>query len=135
MIRRPPRSTLSSSSAASDVYKRQMMMNVIFRMLATHLGTPPVEFFWQWRDKGGTFHRDGSITPQDFFGRYVGIDLENKVCLINCPTPDKPMNHLYTLSYLGNVIEAKGIRYMNTPIEAFKQAAIDMLVAGRPVWF
>src|SRR5665648_1292269 len=25
MIRRPPRSTLSSSSAASDVYKRQMM--------------------------------------------------------------------------------------------------------------
>ena len=25
MIRRPPRSTLSSSSAASDVYKRQMI--------------------------------------------------------------------------------------------------------------
>src|SRR5664279_849542 len=27
MIRRPPRSTLSSSSAASDVYKRQIVMN------------------------------------------------------------------------------------------------------------
>ena len=27
MIRRPPRSTLSSSSAASDVYKRQIQMN------------------------------------------------------------------------------------------------------------
>src|SRR5664279_221423 len=26
MIRRPPRSTLSSSSAASDVYKRQILM-------------------------------------------------------------------------------------------------------------
>src|SRR5665648_1187635 len=26
MIRRPPRSTLSSSSAASDVYKRQLLM-------------------------------------------------------------------------------------------------------------
>eukprot|EP00658_Telonema_sp_P-2_P024236 TRINITY_DN19735_c0_g1_i8.p1 TRINITY_DN19735_c0_g1~~TRINITY_DN19735_c0_g1_i8.p1 ORF type:complete len:104 (+),score=26.50 TRINITY_DN19735_c0_g1_i8:148-459(+) len=26
MIRRPPRSTLSSSSAASDVYKRQLMV-------------------------------------------------------------------------------------------------------------
>src|SRR5664279_6573 len=28
MIRRPPRSTLSSSSAASDVYKRQLWVNV-----------------------------------------------------------------------------------------------------------
>ena len=28
MIRRPPRSTLSSSSAASDVYKRQTLGNV-----------------------------------------------------------------------------------------------------------
>ena len=27
MIRRPPRSTLSSSSAASDVYKRQILYN------------------------------------------------------------------------------------------------------------
>ena len=29
MIRRPPRSTLSSSSAASDVYKRQLLCRVI----------------------------------------------------------------------------------------------------------
>ena len=28
MIRRPPRSTLSSSSAASDVYKRQVAVGV-----------------------------------------------------------------------------------------------------------
>lgn len=115
--------------------RKEMMMNVIFRMLAMHLGTPPVEFFWQWRDKGGTFHRDGTITPQDFFSRYIDGALMSKVCLINCPTPDKPMNHLYTIGYLGNVVEATGIRYLNTPIGVFKQAAIDMLVAGRPVWF
>eukprot|EP00658_Telonema_sp_P-2_P047866 TRINITY_DN3643_c0_g1_i2.p1 TRINITY_DN3643_c0_g1~~TRINITY_DN3643_c0_g1_i2.p1 ORF type:complete len:128 (+),score=31.13 TRINITY_DN3643_c0_g1_i2:134-517(+) len=32
MIRRPPRSTLSSSSAASDVYKRQFFMCVTFNL-------------------------------------------------------------------------------------------------------
>src|SRR5664280_3865079 len=32
MIRRPPRSTLSSSSAASDVYKRQAHVLVVERM-------------------------------------------------------------------------------------------------------
>src|SRR5664280_3824090 len=35
MIRRPPRSTLSSSSAASDVYKRQVHREVVF--LGKHL--------------------------------------------------------------------------------------------------
>src|SRR5674536_98405 len=30
MIRRPPRSTLSSSSAASDVYKRQIVIKSLF---------------------------------------------------------------------------------------------------------
>lgn len=115
--------------------RAEMMMGVIFRMLAIHLGTPPAEFYWQWRDRADGFHRDGVITPQEFYARYVGIDLDNKVCLINCPTPDKPMNHLYTIGYLGNVAGARGIRYLNTPIAAFKQATIDMLVAGRPVWF
>eukprot|EP00658_Telonema_sp_P-2_P007785 TRINITY_DN12894_c0_g3_i1.p1 TRINITY_DN12894_c0_g3~~TRINITY_DN12894_c0_g3_i1.p1 ORF type:complete len:272 (-),score=89.34 TRINITY_DN12894_c0_g3_i1:458-1273(-) len=38
MIRRPPRSTLSSSSAASDVYKRQAIMAAGFR---THEPTGP----------------------------------------------------------------------------------------------
>src|SRR5665648_14545 len=33
MIRRPPRSTLSSSSAASDVYKRQDMERMYYRAL------------------------------------------------------------------------------------------------------
>src|SRR5664279_6471889 len=33
MIRRPPRSTLSSSSAASDVYKRQIHRSTKFRVL------------------------------------------------------------------------------------------------------
>ena len=36
MIRRPPRSTLSSSSAASDVYKRQVKTNREFMHLLTY---------------------------------------------------------------------------------------------------
>src|SRR5664280_3904167 len=41
MIRRPPRSTLSSSSAASDVYKRQAALTVIGLWGAR----PPA---WRW---------------------------------------------------------------------------------------
>ena len=35
MIRRPPRSTLSSSSAASDVYKRQEQGHAVTKFLST----------------------------------------------------------------------------------------------------
>eukprot|EP00658_Telonema_sp_P-2_P082118 TRINITY_DN85_c0_g1_i9.p1 TRINITY_DN85_c0_g1~~TRINITY_DN85_c0_g1_i9.p1 ORF type:complete len:120 (+),score=40.06 TRINITY_DN85_c0_g1_i9:176-535(+) len=38
MIRRPPRSTLSSSSAASDVYKRQLKV-VVTTLLDSYLST------------------------------------------------------------------------------------------------
>jgi bleomycin hydrolase len=128
---------LAATGDEEDVLRsrRDSMMTVIYRMLAIHLGTPPADFFWQWWDKGAAFHRDGVLTPLEFFDRYVDGNLADNICLINCPTPDKPMGHLYTIGYLGNVVEARGIRYLNTPIQAFKQAAIDMLVAGRPVWF
>src|SRR5665648_1300593 len=39
MIRRPPRSTLSSSSAASDVYKRQV---AVVRLVVDHHDVPLV---------------------------------------------------------------------------------------------
>ena len=40
MIRRPPRSTLSSSSAASDVYKRQKVASVIDYEKTEETGLP-----------------------------------------------------------------------------------------------
>ena len=40
MIRRPPRSTQSRSSAASDVYKRQVRASVEIMTLAIEAGIP-----------------------------------------------------------------------------------------------
>ena len=37
MIRRPPRSTLSSSSAASDVYKRQIAESITIKMMNVNI--------------------------------------------------------------------------------------------------
>jgi bleomycin hydrolase len=114
--------------------KAEIMADV-YRMLVIHLGEPPMEFMWQWRDKDNTFHRDGVITPQEFFKRYVQYDLDNLVCLINCPTSDKPLNKLYTIDYLGNVVEGHIIRYLNVDNASFKKAAQEQVVAGTPVWF
>jgi bleomycin hydrolase len=111
------------------------MLSDVYRMLTIHLGKPPMEFAWQWRDKDNSFHRDGVITPQEFFKRYVQFDLDSMVCLINCPTTDKPFNKLYTIEYLGNVVEGHIVRYLNVEMSVFKQAAMEMVVGGAPVWF
>jgi bleomycin hydrolase len=114
---------------------KQAMLNVLYRMLCIHLGEPPRSFTWQWRDKDNQFHRDGVLTPTEFYRRYAEYDLDSMACLIHCPTEDKPINQLYTIQHLGNVVEGNVVRYLNVDMAIFKQAAIDMLVNDRPVWF
>ncbi|MCL5275294.1 MAG: C1 family peptidase [Chloroflexi bacterium] len=126
----------AAGRAEADLRSRKdAMLSDIYRMLVIHLGEPPADFNWQWRDKDNAFHRDGTITPQEFFARYVKVDLDSMVCLINCPTADKPYNKLYTVQYLGNVVEGYIVRYINVDIATFKKATVDMLVAETPVWF
>src|SRR5207247_5580585 len=93
--------------------QKSQMLEEIYRMLAIHLGEPPARFLWQWRDKDKKFHRDGEITPQEFFVKHVPIDLDSMVCLIHCPQAGKKFNTLYTISYLGNVVGGEIIRYLN----------------------
>ncbi len=111
------------------------MMEAFYRMLCIHLGQPPSDFMWEWRDKDKEFHRHGQITPVEFFHEYVGIDLEQLVCLINAPTQDKPYQKMYTVQYLGNVVGGHPVRYLNVDIETLKQAAVKMIVGGQAVWF
>jgi bleomycin hydrolase len=115
--------------------RREEMLETIYRMLAIALGRPPSAFVWQWRDKDDGFHRDGTLTPLEFYERYVGYDLDAFVSLINCPTPDKPLERLYTVKYLGNVEGGEPIRYLNVDMETFKRAAVEQVKEGVPVWF
>ncbi len=111
------------------------MLNVVYRMLAIHLGEPPTSFEWQYRDKADKFHRIAKVTPLEFYERYVPHDISEKVCLIHCPQASKQFNTLYTLDFLGNVVGADIIRYLNVELSVLKKAAVDMLKSGETVWF
>ncbi len=115
--------------------RKKEMLNTIYHMLCVHLGQPPKQFNWQWRDKDDVFHRDGMMTPQEFYAKYGQYDLDGTMCLIHCPTEDKPLNELYTVEYLGNVVEGQIIKYVNVDMDVFKQAAVEMIKAGKSVWF
>jgi bleomycin hydrolase len=111
------------------------MLEEIFRILSIHLGEPPTEFNWQWRDKDKEFHRDGIITPHDFYQKYIKHDLDPMVCLIHCPQASKQFNEVYTIELLGNVVGGRKIRYLNVELPVMKAAAVATIKDQVPVWF
>jgi len=130
------RSMHSKGERMEELRRRKgEMVGEVYRMLAIHLGEPPREFVWQWRDKDDKFQRDGTITPREFYRKYVGWDLDDKVCLIHCPQESKQCDTMYTIEYLGNVVGGHIIRYLNVDLAVFKQATVDMLKDGKAVWF
>ncbi len=111
------------------------MIGEIYRMLCIHLGEPPADFIWQWRDKDKEFHRDGLLTPRQFREKYVTTDLDSMVCLIHCPQEAKRYETLYTIAYLGNVVGGQIVKYLNVEMETLKRAAVSQIKDGQPVWF
>ena len=114
---------------------KKEMMDEVTSLLITCLGEPPVQFDVRLRDKDDELVLSGAYTPQEFFNKVVDMPVDDYVSVISAPTADKPFGHTYTVSRLGNLVEAGGVRYLNLPIERLKEIAIAQLQAGLPVWF
>ncbi len=111
------------------------ILEVIYRILSIHLGTPPQKFDWQWYDKNRKFHRDGTMTPQKFAKKYCAVPLDDYVCLVHDPRKSSPYNRTYTVKYLGNVVGGDIVIYLNIDIKLIKKIAMKTIQDGEPVWF
>src|SRR6266566_3140642 len=111
------------------------ILKVIYRVLCIHLGTPPERFDWQWTDKDRHFHRDGVLTPQEFAATYVDLPIDDYVCLVHDPRPSSPAGQTFTVQYLGNVLGAPPVTYLNVEMPLMKEIASRALQSGEPVWF
>lgn len=111
-------------------------VKAVHRILTIHLGTPPTSFDWQWTDKDGKFHRDGEITPQQFWKKYVDAGLEDYVCLVDDPRKEHPKGTKIAIEHLGNVIGGDATEYLNVDTAFMKDCARRILdEQGIPVWF
>jgi bleomycin hydrolase len=133
------------AKAIRDLYAREEGLNemrlakrqtlqVIYRVLCIHLGTPPDRFDWQWTDKNGQFHRDGEMTPLEFAGKYVTTPVDEFACLVHDPRQTSPMGRTFTVAYLGNVAGGSPVKYLNVDIGLMKDIARRLLEDGQPVW-
>jgi bleomycin hydrolase len=115
--------------------KKADVLGVIYRVLCIHLGTPPDRFDWQWTDKDRQFHRDGVITPREFAAKYVTLPIDDYVCLVHDPRPSSPTGRTFTVQYLGNVLGAPPVTYLNVDMSLMKDITRRTLEQGEPVWF
>ena len=114
---------------------KKEMMEDVYTLLVTCLGQPPVSFETRLRDKDDNLVLSGTFTPQEFFAETVDMNLDDYISIISAPTADKPFNHTYTVSRLGNVVEGGGVRYLNLEIPELKRLAVAQLKDNLPVWF
>lgn len=130
------RELVAAKKSDADIQKaKEKMLNEIYRMLAYTFGEPPANFDFEYRDTDNNYHRIENITPQEFFKKYVGWNLDDYVSIINAPTADKPFNHMYTVEMLGNVLGGRQVRHLNLDMQTFRKVAIEQLKHGESVWF
>ena len=132
----------TSANGAGDAGDAQSIvadaLAAAHRVLTIHLGEPPVSFDWEWTDKDGAFHRDGEITPVEFWKRYVisQENLEDYVCLVDDPRREHPKGEKIAIEHLGNVVGGTPTEYLNVDA-AFMKDCVRRILAdkGIPVWF
>lgn len=130
------RQMVAEEATAEEIQaNREAMLQEVYNLLAISLGTPPEVFDFEYRDEEKNYHLDRELTPQSFYEKYVGVNLDDYVSIINAPTEDKPFMKSYTVDMLGNVVDGKQVKYLNLEMAEFKQLAIKQLEQGESVWF
>ena len=131
LMRRGARDLRAAGERAESV--RQQLMREVYRVLAIHLGTPPQDFDWAYRDKDKQFTRVGRLTPLEFARRVIDLDLGQVVCLVNDPRHEYGVT--MTVDHLGNVVGGRPIRYLNVNPATLQGLVVKGITDGRPVWF
>jgi bleomycin hydrolase len=137
LLRQGAKSVRAAAARGTDAARAEKaeILRVVHRVLSIHLGTPPDHVDWQWTDKDREFHRDGVLTPQEFAAKYVTLPVDDYVCLVHDPRPSSPPGRTFTVEYLGNVLGAPPVTYLNVSMQLIKDIAARALQSGEPVWF
>ncbi|SER80957.1 bleomycin hydrolase [Propionibacterium cyclohexanicum] len=104
------------------------------RILVTHLGAPPRDFVWQYRDKDKHFVRVGRMTPTQFAERYAH-GLADYFVLAHDPRAGIDLNHRYAIDRSSRMVGRPDYEHVSAELAVLKEAAVATIRAGEPVWF
>ena len=105
-----------ANSDASDEKMKSVLHHLNaenYRVLAISLGTPPMEFF----------------------KKFVNINFDDYVELMNLPGENYPYNTPFGVEISGNMVGGQPSRYFNVSMKDMEKTAIEQLKDDEPVWF
>lgn len=115
--------------------EKEQLLDRFYTLLLDCYGAPVEKFDFEYRDKDDNYQIIKDLTPKSFFEKFIGSKIDDYVSIINAPTKDKPFYHIFTISYLGNVLEGKPITHLNVPMNRFIELTINQLKDGEVCWF
>ena len=71
-----------------------------YGLLCDCFGVPPKSFTFEYYDKKDKYHAYYDVTPMEMYEKYLGIDLDEYVGIINGPTEDKKYYQTYTVKLI-----------------------------------
>ena len=74
-----------------------------------------------------------SYTPQSFYKEFVGIDLNEFVCLYNDPSQE--MNAHYRFHRARNIAGEDDMNFVNIEVSQMKEIAVKSVLANQAMWF
>ena len=121
----------------------------VYRFLAINLGEPPKEFEWRQKLKADEAKKEEetrglppvvekltewkTFTPQSFYREFVGIDLNDFVCLYN--DPSQKIGGHFCFNRARNMAGAEDMNFANITVEEMKATAVKSVLANEAMWF
>ncbi len=127
------RKMVAEKASSQQLNRRKIeMLEAIYRILVLNLGEPPQAFTWQYKDKTGKISTPVKFTPQSFYRKVVGVDVDDFVMFMNDPT--RPYYKLYDVQFDRNLVEGGNWRYINLPNDTIKKFAIRSILDNRAMY-
>src|SRR6185369_6978775 len=92
-----------------------------YNLLCAFFGKPPSKFTWIYNDNKNKYCEHKDLTPNIFYEKFVNVDLDRYVCVINDPRTGHEYQKLYTVPYLSGMVGGKEVTYLNLPINTIKR--------------
>ncbi|MCK4236164.1 MAG: hypothetical protein KAX38_03525, partial [Candidatus Krumholzibacteria bacterium] len=108
------------------------MLKSVYRILALHLGVPPKEFTWRYKDKDEKIV-EGDYTPVSFYREAVGVDLGEYISIFDHPV--HPYNKYYRIRFCRNMPDLPDMDFINLNVDRLKDFALKAVLNNEPTWF
>jgi len=105
----------------------------IYKILALHLGKPPVEFDFVYKNSDNDVATHEKHTPMSFAKKYVTSAMDDFVAFSYYPS--RPFNTLYEGENSNYLIDGKPIRFINLDMKVLKEMVLKSVLANNPVDF